>query len=1227
MNVPPFTPRKRRPIPSPSMNSSAVVGCSVRKSVDPSPLPLLALLSLVVLSPLPLPAQTTSAPVASESELADEPIRLSPFQVVESEDVGYRASNTTSGTSLNTPLKEIPMSIQVVTGEFMSDIGATDFTEALAYSSGVFTDTQEAAGGSNTANANEGGGSAERSVSAGARGNRFANVVTIRGFDVPFQTRLGFRVGGIVVTPTTNIALGGLLDSVNMDRLEVVKGPNSLLYGVGVLSGIVNAIPKKPLAAPALEIGASAGSYGFRRGTIDASTPLLRKGDHGHSINLRVAGAWERREHYTDWQEKSQRYNVAQLEYFFRDKLNVFLEFQTAKTKFSGTGDQWIYDDTGGSEPLFRNEWDEAYNFARQPGGIQGLDLVRRQIVTYDTRGRPLRTPRVNLAYDQPNPAARQMEGGGLPDTYRITGPDTYEMREEDNFLANVELTPVENLAFSGGVYYTKQETEELALNVLNMTNGSGGVDLRNTLTSIADTDYTGPGSPWPDQVSNIVDVWSAANPFFVTRDQLDPLNVNPLDNTKITRYWWSKRPTSSESIQWRLRGTYTLDLDLPLLGDTSHTFLAGNHFINDKVKFLNGEETIVRAYNRASDANDSLYFRSINDYSPFFYNGENLAMPGTRYSEQDIWFKGFYGVYQGRFWKDRIGTLAGIRYDEYNASTRDFIRLAPDRTEGLTREQIQGQEIGYVDNPNNEIYGAFDATDNFPKPISKWSKTLALNFKVTDMFTVYGLYSEGIAPNTGLADGNNEFIDAEETTSKEVGVKFSSRNNRITGSLSAYKIQRENAIWDFTYAPAPSRWQGSPNPPVGQGLTSNRFDPKPAIGVQTLTYGINARETPTAFQNAYVSGNSSTTDPVTLHKTYYITTRDPAGNPIRQLIPGLIDFANPGGRADDPQIFYVKYADMDVPFDFSYTDPSGTLVSQKYTWRQFFEKAFFNQSVSADVAGQYDPLNYTRQESFFGEFKGGNNPSLDSSDGANVTFTDEAQGVDLELIFQPNDNLQILMNYSYTERAAKGAFQMVDFVSLVDGQTYAGTEYDRIVRVFGREAFGIKSEDTNGDGVADKFVDQSGTELSESNPLRPSQAISGIDGVSLFFNPAHQATLWTRYEFTEGVLDNFALGFGGNYTSAARTSVEIGGNQVGRNLFPTPDTEANWSFDAGLYYNFKLGRTRWSLRLNVNNVFDDRGDLTTASYTDEFNNRPVTKRSEVFRFPRSFRFTTSVAF
>jgi outer membrane receptor protein involved in Fe transport len=1180
---------------------------------------LVAFSSLVVLCQSPMHAQAVPA--------SDPTVVMSPFVVDEKQDKGYRATNTISGTSLNTAIKELPMSIQVVTEEFMKDIAATDFTEAAAYSSGVFSDTQEAAGGTNTANANEGGGSAERSVSASARRNRFANVVTIRGFDTPFQTRLGFRVGGLVITPTTSIALGGLLDSVNMDRLEVVKGPNSLLYGVGVLSGIVNAIPKKPLPTVSLDTSYSAGSDGFERTTAEVTSPLLRKTERGHALNLRLAGAWENRGHWTDWQTKNQRYNVAQLEYFWRDKINAFAEFQAAETKFNGTGDQWIFDDTNGSEPFFRNEWDEAYNYARQQGAIKGLDLIKRQITTHDNRGQALRTPRVDLLYTQPNPAARQMAGGGLPITSRLTGPDTYEKRKEKNILFNLDVTPTRDLAFSGGVYYTKQETEELAINILNYTNSTGGVDIRQGLQSIADSEYIGPGGPWPDQKNTQIDVWGVANPVFIARDNLSPLNLNPLDNAKLTRYWWTKRPTSSDSFQWRLRGTYTKDMDLPWVGASKHTVLVGNHFINDKVRFLNGEESIVRAYNRTASATDPLQFRSVNDYSVIRYNGERLAMPGQRYSQQSIWFKGFYGVYQGRFWNDRVGLLGGLRFDQYNAATKDFIRLDPSRTAGLTKEQIQGQELGYVDNPDNMTYGSFAPSDNFPKPIEQWSKTAAVNYKINPTLTAYALYSEGIAPNTGLADGNNRFIEAEETTSKEIGIKFATRNNRLTGSVAAYLIQRKNAIWDFALAPAPARWQGSPSLPVGQGQTSNRFDPHPATGKQVLTYGINSKETPAAFNAAYVSGNSSVVDPVTLHRSYFITTRDPAGNPIRNAIPGLIDFANPGGTADSPQIFYVKYSDMDTPFNFQYTDANNQLVSNTYTWRQWFEKAFFNTAVSADVAGQYDPINYTRQESFFGEWKGGNNPSLQSSDGANVTFTDEARGVDVELIWQPNDNLQLLFNYAYTQREAKGAFNMVDFIDLNDGQIYPGTEYDQVVRVFGREAFGIKSEDTNNDGFADRFLDKHGNEISETNPLRPSEAVSGIDGMSLFFNPAHQASAWARYVVTEGPLARLAFGLGANYSSSAPTSVNIGGNEVERNLFPTPDTAPAWSTDAGIFYNFRVGRTRWNFRFNVRNLLDDRGETTTASYEDSFNKRTVNKRSEVFKAPRSFRFTTSVAF
>ena len=68
---------------------------------------------------------------------AEEPITLSAFEVSAIEDTGYAPSESLSGTKVRTNLREIPMNIQVVTAEFIEDIGAFDLQEALAYNAAV----------------------------------------------------------------------------------------------------------------------------------------------------------------------------------------------------------------------------------------------------------------------------------------------------------------------------------------------------------------------------------------------------------------------------------------------------------------------------------------------------------------------------------------------------------------------------------------------------------------------------------------------------------------------------------------------------------------------------------------------------------------------------------------------------------------------------------------------------------------------------------------------------------------------------------------------------------------------------------------------------------------------------------------------------------------------------------------------------------------------------------
>ena len=68
---------------------------------------------------------------------ADETVQLSPFQVNTEKDKGYRATNSISGSRLDTAIKDIPMPIEVITEQFLKDTGSQDLRQSLRYSAGI----------------------------------------------------------------------------------------------------------------------------------------------------------------------------------------------------------------------------------------------------------------------------------------------------------------------------------------------------------------------------------------------------------------------------------------------------------------------------------------------------------------------------------------------------------------------------------------------------------------------------------------------------------------------------------------------------------------------------------------------------------------------------------------------------------------------------------------------------------------------------------------------------------------------------------------------------------------------------------------------------------------------------------------------------------------------------------------------------------------------------------
>ncbi|MDQ8179200.1 TonB-dependent receptor plug domain-containing protein [Pelagicoccus sp. SDUM812005] len=157
----------------------------------------------------PLGAQTADQPEGDVFE-------ISPFVVEANDNNSYRATNTLSGTRLNSSLNDVASPISVFTAEFLKDIDATNIQEAYLYSVNVENENEYAPDDSEGA-----------SVST-------TNQSRVRGLMATSETR-GF------------FASKFRGDTYNSERFTVSRGPNSILYGVGSPAGLMNTSLKRAM--------------------------------------------------------------------------------------------------------------------------------------------------------------------------------------------------------------------------------------------------------------------------------------------------------------------------------------------------------------------------------------------------------------------------------------------------------------------------------------------------------------------------------------------------------------------------------------------------------------------------------------------------------------------------------------------------------------------------------------------------------------------------------------------------------------------------------------------------------------------------------------------------------------------------------------------------------------------------------------------------------------------
>ncbi|MEH2393760.1 MAG: TonB-dependent siderophore receptor [Nostoc sp.] len=218
------------------------------------------------------------------SASGDQPIEL----VVTGEQDGYRVPDSTTATRTDTPQRDIPQSIQVIPQQVIKDQQITRISDAVRNVSGV---TPQGGYAGSTDNYN------------------------IRGFTTYDNLRNGFAVQDNFVNPT------------NIERIEVLKGPASVLYGQFEPGGVVNYITKQPLSEPYYSAEFTAGSFSTYRPSIDISGPL----NSDRTLLYRLNTAYENFGSFIDFNHQETFAIAPALTYKIDDATTLTLEYEYLK--------------------------------------------------------------------------------------------------------------------------------------------------------------------------------------------------------------------------------------------------------------------------------------------------------------------------------------------------------------------------------------------------------------------------------------------------------------------------------------------------------------------------------------------------------------------------------------------------------------------------------------------------------------------------------------------------------------------------------------------------------------------------------------------------------------------------------------------------------------------------------------------------------------------------------
>ena len=250
---------------------------------------------------VPVQSPTVLAAVAAGAAAAkptndSAPIELSAFEVRAEDDSGYQAANTTSGSRLNSRLKDTPAAVSAFTPEFIADIAATNLEEMLAHATNVEIDVEDSNAGFNNP------------AGRGADGGDF-----------------NFRMRGSPAGASRDFVESSVpIDLYNVERAEVASGPNSILFGLGQAGGLVSLSGKKAnLNRSRTALKSIHGSWSLERYEADFNRVLIPK-----KLSVRLLGLYQNNEGWRHWDFNDQaRWTLAAAYQPFK-RTTVYVSFE-----------------------------------------------------------------------------------------------------------------------------------------------------------------------------------------------------------------------------------------------------------------------------------------------------------------------------------------------------------------------------------------------------------------------------------------------------------------------------------------------------------------------------------------------------------------------------------------------------------------------------------------------------------------------------------------------------------------------------------------------------------------------------------------------------------------------------------------------------------------------------------------------------------------------------------